>query len=1000
MEKAPVNKIRELGANYWKPVVTIISAIIAALTSIKPIIENLFPDLNLALLPTTTYGKWLLAVFLICLIIIIRKPAVAIFITGIILGKPKLPSTAGRIFHGARPYHSGDKLPGRKRESDDFYSLLQEKKFIILDGESGCGKSSFLNASILPQTAESLTVIECRIAEDPMGKLSAAVTGKPYASTGLDQAESKLSPNQIDNIRSHLLTDITEISVKQSLLISIDQFEELFVTVPEQLRKQFLRLIKDAVSSKVTILLAIRSDFLDLLLKLCRDVDPEQQVLDLGSYFTLGPFPQAVSEAVIGELLEPLSNKDPIIEQQFKAFSRDLTQELLRPPRDSRICTTDERTVLPVELQTVGIMLESTGIKFLSSKGLQKLGGKTGLLQRYLDDAKYYVWRKTGISRDIPLLILSELISPAHTKWAVTAESIAKNTSKPLKTVRAVLDALAEKYLVNKLPEADQDMHYELMHEHLVHLLLEAPDPKIQKAQNAQQRLEFWMKQTQAKLKAITDTAGIKPVGWLKRSLTQPMPLFECFRLFRYAKTTQQRKTILITLRGFTCRTIATILLVLLVYSAQFFLPRAVPPRNMVLDEHDPQKGYRFTNFKAIENSDSLFVILALAGEGTRGAALAYGVLEALRDTDILWKGQRTSLLDEVDVISAVSGASIAAAFYGLKGYEIFDTFKRDFLYSNLQGEMLRYSYSPQNMLKLLSPEYGRSDLMAEYLNEHLFGYATFGDLKRIGRRPYIVITATDAANDAPFLFNQDTFDFLGSDLDDFLIARAVVAASSRASIKLFNYSLAMNFRLPVWLENAREDSQINPFQYAQARGLESYLEKGKKPFIHLKDGSIADSTAISTILTALKNMNSEIGLLRKMNSRYIDKIVVITVYSDFLSQADSLQIELLNEILTKPEEGRKMYRDAVRFVNRNCPGAQMAPNPFPIIDTYHVHVGFENIQDAQVRQKVQSFPISWNLTNSDIDDLITISRFLIDHSPMYKQLINDIKLTNDIKRK
>jgi NTE family protein len=991
MQKTPVGKLRELGANYWKPIVTIISAIIAVITSLKPLIESFFPDFNFALLPSTPHGKWLLAGFLIVLIIIIRKPAVAIFVTGFILGKPKLPPTAGRIFHGARPYHRGDKLPGRERETDDFLSRLQEKEFIILDGESGCGKSSFLNASILPQITDSLTVIECRIADDPMGKLWAAVTGKPYSAIDLDHIKSKSSPGQIDDIRSDLLTALTESSQKQALLISIDQFEELFVTVPEPLRKQFIMLIRDAVSSKVTIILTIRSDFLDLLLKLCRDVDPEQHVFDLGSYYTLGPFPQPVAEAVIGQLLEPLADKDPIIEQQFKAFARDLTQELLRPPRDNRICKTDERTVLPVELQTVGVMLESTGIQSLSSKGLQKLGGKTGLLKRYLDDAKEHVWRKTGISRDIPLLILSELISPAHTKWAVTAESIAKNTNKPLKTVRAVLDALADKYLVNKLPSAEQDMHYELMHEHLVHLLLEAPDPKIQKAQNAQQRLEFWMKQTQAKLKAITDTAGIKPVGWLKRSLAQPMPLFECFRLFRYARTPQQRKTILITLRGFAGRVIATVLLVLFVYSAQFFLPRAVPPRNRMLAEHDPSNGYRYKNFIADPSADSLFVILSLAGEGTRGAALAYGVLETLKETNIVWEGQTVRLIDEVDVISSVSGASIAAAFYGLKGDEFFHTFKRDFLYRNLQSEMLRYSYSPLNMIKLISPEYGRSDLMAEYLDEHLFGYATFGDLTRIGRRPYILIAATDISNNAPFQFSQDTFDFLGSDLDDFLIARAVVAASSRAPLTIFNYRLAMDFRLPLWIEFAREDSSINPYRYAQARGLESYLDKDKKPFIHLKDGSFADRTAISTILTALKNLHSEIGLLRKINLEQINKIVVITVFSDTLSQSDSFQIEMLNEILSEPQDSVKMYRECVSLVRENCPDARMVPNLWSVPDTYHIHVGFENIQDAQMRQKVQDFPIAWNLAKSEIDELGTISHQLLDQSPVFQQLLQDI---------
>ena len=55
-------------------------------------------------------------------------------------------------------------------------------------------------------------------------------------------------------------------------------------------------------------------------------------------------------------------------------------------------------------------------------------------------------------------------------------------------------------------------------------------------------------------------------------------------------------------------------------------------------------------------NSEKLFVALAFSGGGTRSAALAYGVLEALRDVEIEVDGTRRSLLQEVDVISANSG--------------------------------------------------------------------------------------------------------------------------------------------------------------------------------------------------------------------------------------------------------------------------------------------------------------------------------------------------------
>ncbi len=85
-------------------------------------------------------------------------------------------------------------------------------------------------------------------------------------------------------------------------------------------------------------------------------------------------------------------------------------------------------------------------------------------------------------------------------------------------------------------------------------------------------------------------------------------------------------------------------------------------PENARLVRYDGQSGYRFKNLSHEENSDSLRVVLAFSGGGTRAAALSYGVLEELRRTEIVWEGQHRRLLVEVDAISAVSGGSFTAA--------------------------------------------------------------------------------------------------------------------------------------------------------------------------------------------------------------------------------------------------------------------------------------------------------------------------------------------------
>lgn len=56
-----------------------------------------------------------------------------------------------------------------------------------------------------------------------------------------------------------------------------------------------------------------------------------------------------------------------------------------------------------------------------------------------------------------------------------------------------------------------------------------------------------------------------------------------------------------------------------------------------------------------------------MSGGGTRAAALDYGTMEALRDVKLRMGSRSRRPLNEVDVINAVSGRSIAAAYYAVR---------------------------------------------------------------------------------------------------------------------------------------------------------------------------------------------------------------------------------------------------------------------------------------------------------------------------------------------
>ena len=247
---------------------------------------------------------------------------------------------------------------------------------------------------------------------------------------------------------------------------------------------------------------------------------------------------------------------------------------------------------------------------------------------------------------------------------------------------------------------------------------------------------------------------------------------------------------------------------------------------NQELSRSDPEGGYRGKNFIAPDKDESLLILLTFSGGGTRAAAFSYGVLETLRDTNVIVHGSERRLLDQVDWISGVSGGSFTAAYYGLFRDRIFEDFESRFLKKDIQGEIKRaILFNPVNWAKLFSPYYDRSDLAADYYNKNVFDGGTFGDILA-RKQPIIMINATDMVHGTRFSFNQDTFDAICSDLLSFPVARACAASSAvpivLSPVTLRNYAGSCGYHMPEPLEEALKTAErpgIAPLRPCQQHG-------------------------------------------------------------------------------------------------------------------------------------------------------------------------------------
>src|SRR5881394_1564232 len=136
----------------------------------------------------------------------------------------------------------------------------------------------------------------------------------------------------------------------------------------------------------------------------------------------------------------------------------------------------------------------------------------------------------------------------------------------------------------------------------------------------------------------------------------------------------------------------------MLMFASMLLVGCATRPINPSIGQADPTTGYRFETRQVKAKDKDNLVVLAFSGGGTRAAAFSYGVLEFLRRTEIVGpKGNTGRLLDEVDVITGVSGGSFTALAYGLYGDKLFDSYEASFLKRDVQGALVDRALNPFN---------------------------------------------------------------------------------------------------------------------------------------------------------------------------------------------------------------------------------------------------------------------------------------------------------------
>jgi len=444
-----------------------------------------------------------------------------------------------------------------------------------------------------------------------------------------------------------------------------------------------------------------------------------------------------------------------------------------------------------------------------------------------------------------------------------------------------------------------------------------------------------------------------------------------------------------------------------LIILCTFFLASCAAqyPLNPKADKIEREAPYR-AKLTDRDRSHETLLILAFSGGGTRAASLSYGILEALDLVEVpappAKQGKRHTLLDEVDMISGVSGGSFTASYYGLHGREIFNDFRTEFLYGDFQGSMLWGLANPVNWVRLWSPRYGRSDMAQEYYDNKLFKGATLGDIAKKPDGPVTVILATEASEGVSFAFTPSQFALICSDFDQFPVARAVAASAAfpgaLSPVVLKNYAGQCSIKVPSWIEKALTKPDLSSRTYHNALRMNTYLNAKTKPYVYLIDGGVSDNLGIRGILESLIARG---GIRESLKSMGLEKTRRVAIVIVDAKTEEKARWQLLDEV---PGIGTILGASSTIMINKyNFETIELLHHVAKEwayddrmhgekpIEYYISHVAFDALPDGKERDYFNTIPTSLYLEPEQVDRLRDVAARLLYTDRDFRRFVKDL---------
>lgn len=449
----------------------------------------------------------------------------------------------------------------------------------------------------------------------------------------------------------------------------------------------------------------------------------------------------------------------------------------------------------------------------------------------------------------------------------------------------------------------------------------------------------------------------------------------------------------------------------------------ATRPVNPPITHASDTKGYRFENRQPRGAGDENLVILAFSGGGMRAAAFSYGVLEFLAKTQVKGPhGNTIRLIDEIDIITGVSGGSFTALAYGLYGDKLFQEYERRFLKRDVQGELIARFFNPGNWGNLWSEGWGRSELAAKLYDDILFNGATFKDLDR-NNGPMILATTTDISTGSRFQFTQRYFDQICSDLNEVSLSRAAAASSAvpvvLSPLTFNNYGGTCDNKTPVWMlpfVDVEHPSRPAARVVRALQNEKAFSDSKNRPYLHFVDGGVSDNIGMRGVLESLDIIQALAGTGVPTPLDHAKRIIVFIVNSlstpklnwdksesppstlNVLLKAagtpiDHYSFEAVEQLkdMSAQWDNLTLIRNSVAMKSNKDPKVAEAVRG-PSAEIFVVDVSFPRLSDQAERDYLNQQPTSFVLPDEAVDRLRSAAGQIISDSPDFQRLLQSVR--------